>query len=132
VVWATDRIFLPDVDGFGAFTASTLDPTHPFNPDTDSWAIFPAAPDLTLQPVFARRGTEHIVGYQIGLATPLQTLAFGALTNPTMTDYAAAYKINLTQTITAENRWVIGGWFTTTLASPPDVGGDWLSEALTC
>ncbi len=132
VVWGTDRIFLPDVDGFGAFTASTLDPTHPFDPDTDSWAIFPAAPDLTLQPVFARRGAEHLVGYQIGLATPLQTLAFGALANPTMTDYAAAYRINLTQTIIATGRPVIGGWFTTTLLSPPYTGGMWLAEALTC
>lgn len=131
VVWATDRIFLPEVDGGGAFTASPLDPTHPFNPDTDSWAIFPPAPDLTLQPVFARRGAERIFGYQIGLATPITTLAFGALANPTMTDYAAAYRINLTQTITAENRPVIGGWYTTTFVAP-DTGGEWLAEAMAC
>jgi hypothetical protein len=131
VLWATDRIFLPQVDGGGAFTASPLDPTHPFNPDTDSWAIFPAAPDLTLQPVFARRCAEHVIGYQVGLATPITTLAFGALTNPTMTDYAAAYRINLTQTIAAEDRPVLGGWFTTTFDAP-DTGGEWLAEAMTC
>lgn len=131
VLWAADRAALPVLNGDGSFAASTLDPAHPFDPDTDTWAIFPPAPDLTLQPVFARRGTEHVLGYQVGLATPVQTLAFGTLTNPTLTDYAAAARLNMTQTIAAEDRPVLGGWYTTTFDAP-NTGGAWLAEAMTC
>jgi hypothetical protein len=118
-------------DSGGAFIPSPLAPGYSFNWDTSSWAIFPPVNDLTLQPVFAERFGEQVFGYQVALATPITTLAFGAQGRPTMTDYAAAFATDLTQTITAENRPAVGGQCAASF-DVPDYGAQWLAEALAC
>lgn len=118
-------------DSGGAFLPSPLAPSYTFDWDTSSWAIFPAVPDLTLQPVFAERFGEQVFGYQVALATPITTLAYGTQGRPTMTDYAAAFATNLQQTITADNRPAIGGQFAASF-DVPDYGAQWLAEVLAC
>lgn len=133
VLWDYARLTgngLP-VDGSGHIIPSVLNPSYVWNVNTSSWAIFVPSLDMTLQPFFAQRFGETIYGYQVGLFSPVTTMSFLSVGDPSMTDYAVAYHDDILQTITAENRPVVGGRYWSTF-TPPDLGGGWLCEALVC
>ena len=132
--------YSPSYYGSGGYppTADTspVDPSYVLTYDspkaiysTASTHVFPAVPAQTLQPFFASRFGEQMVGYQVGLASPCTDLWFKGMTNPVLQDRAAAFAGDILQTISADQRPVLGGWYRTSFAMP-DVGGFWLAEAL--
>lgn len=131
--------YSPSYYGSGGYPppadTSPVDPSYVLTYDspkaiysTASTHVFPAVPAQTLQPFYATRFDEEMIGYQVGLASPITDLWFKGMTNPVLQDRAAAFAGNITQTISADQRPVIGGWYRASFPVP-DIGGNWLAEA---